>query len=177
MCRDSDNALYRKFYSKSIELGDYIAFILPINQFNNTSLYEFNLIYSENLGIKKYSDRNLHCCFNIYKRNMKGINKKPKYTLKDITLIEHHRTRKPLLNEEYDIRVCAFGSSLGKIVDYPNQFCREICIIINNDKFREKVNHLIITTDFKSIFPSISTPCIEVGRLYKYIKEQISEIK
>lgn len=31
----------QKFYKKSIEIGDYIAFILPISQLNNTrSMYE-----------------------------------------------------------------------------------------------------------------------------------------
>lgn len=59
--------LAQKFFKKSIQIGDYIAFILPISQLNNTqSLYEFDLIYSEDLGEQIYTDRKLHCCFNIY---------------------------------------------------------------------------------------------------------------
>lgn len=69
--------LIRKFYNKSIELGDYIAFILPIKFHNNNEvLYKFDLIYSEDLGMHKYSDVNLHCCFNIYRRPSNGLNKK-----------------------------------------------------------------------------------------------------
>ena len=34
----------QKFYKKSIEIADYIAFILPISQLNNTrSMYEFKV--------------------------------------------------------------------------------------------------------------------------------------
>lgn len=59
--------LARQFYNKSVEIADYIAFILPISQYkNNQQLYKFNLNYSEDLGLHKYSNRDLHCCFNIY---------------------------------------------------------------------------------------------------------------
>ena len=63
--------LARKFYKKSIQLGGCISFILPISQLNNSnSLYEFDLIYSENLGKLEYSNIKLHCCLNIYKRKL-----------------------------------------------------------------------------------------------------------
>lgn len=73
------NTLSVQFYKKSILLGDYIVFILPISQYkNNQQMFDFDLIYSEDLGIRKYSDRDVHCCLNIYKRNPNGLNKKPK---------------------------------------------------------------------------------------------------
>ena len=47
--------LAQKFYKQSIRIGDYIAFILPISQLNNTqSLFEFDLVYSEDLGECEY---------------------------------------------------------------------------------------------------------------------------
>ena len=68
-----------KFYKKSIQIADYISFILPISQFNNTiTLYEFDLVYSEDLGKQEYSDRKLHCCLNIYRRPKGGIFNKRK---------------------------------------------------------------------------------------------------
>lgn len=78
----------QKFFKKSVEIADYIAFILPISQLNNTkSMYEFDLIYSEDLGIQYYTDRDLHCCFNIYVRPKSGeLNKKPSTKLNDITI-------------------------------------------------------------------------------------------
>lgn len=43
----------QKFFKKSVEIADTIAFILPISQLNNTrSMYEFDLVYSEDLGIR-----------------------------------------------------------------------------------------------------------------------------
>lgn len=60
------NNLSRKFFKKAITHGDYIGFILPISQLNNRdSLYEFDLIYSIDLGIDSFSGRNIHCCFNL----------------------------------------------------------------------------------------------------------------
>ena len=69
----SRNNLAMQFCNKCFEYGDYVAFILPISQLNNTqSIYKFDLIHSENLGKIKYSDKMIHCCFNIYKRPISG---------------------------------------------------------------------------------------------------------
>lgn len=65
----NSNNLIKSFYNKAVLLSDYISFILPISQINNTQyLYKFDLVYSEDLGEQIYSDVSLHCCFNIYKR-------------------------------------------------------------------------------------------------------------
>ena len=79
-----------KKYKKSIKLGDYISFILPISQLNNNiKLFDFDFIYSENLGKRLYSDREVHCCFNIYERPINGkINKKQNYNLKLFLLLK-----------------------------------------------------------------------------------------
>ena len=77
------------FFNKSITLGKYIAFILPISQLNNTnSIYKYNLTYSKCLGILNYSDRNLHCCFNVYEQPQSGIlNKKISNKIEGIDII------------------------------------------------------------------------------------------
>lgn len=80
--------LAQKFFKKSIEIADYIAFILPISQLNNTSsMYEFDLIFSQDLGKINFSDRKLHCCFNIYRRPKNGLNQKESEKLEDISII------------------------------------------------------------------------------------------
>lgn len=69
----SKGNLFTQFYNKACELGDYIAFILPISQYNNeVKLYRFDLIYSEDLGKREYSGINVHCCLNIYRRPSGG---------------------------------------------------------------------------------------------------------
>lgn len=94
------NNLVVNFYNKCCELGDYIAFILPISQLNNNlQMYKFDLIYSYDLGILSYSGVKLHCCFNIYRRPKNGeLNKKPNVKLKDITIIEHRRKKRYISN-------------------------------------------------------------------------------
>lgn len=63
------NNLSRKFYNKAVGTADYIAFIQPISQLDNTnSMYYFDLVKSVDLGKTFFTDRYLHCCFNVYKR-------------------------------------------------------------------------------------------------------------
>jgi hypothetical protein len=62
------NNLSKAFCNKSFGIADYVVFILPISQLNNTqSIYKYDLIHSENLESQRYSDINIHCCLNIYK--------------------------------------------------------------------------------------------------------------
>ena len=70
----NSNSLSVKFYKKAIKECDYISFIQSISQLNNNKqMYEFDLIYSEDLGLKEYSGVKLHCCLNIYRKPQKGI--------------------------------------------------------------------------------------------------------
>ena len=65
--------LAKAFCNKSFEIAEYVSFILPISQLNNTqSIYKYDLIYSEDLKEQSYSDRKVHCCLNIYRRNKSG---------------------------------------------------------------------------------------------------------
>ncbi|MDE6285041.1 MAG: hypothetical protein K2M17_04780, partial [Bacilli bacterium] len=110
-------SLAQKFYRKSVEIADYIAFILPISQLNNTqSLYQFDLIYSEDIGTHVYTDRKLHCCLNIYKRPDNGIlNSKPKNKINGINI--KRKYNKGYEEMEYDIRICGWGDgTAGKIL-------------------------------------------------------------
>lgn len=169
------NDLVSKFYRKSIEIADYIVFILPIRQYkNDVLLYEFDLIYSEDLGYRKFSGIDVMCCLNIFKRPSKGLNKKPNYKLKSINIDEHHRTRS-YLDKEYDYRFCSFGSALGKEC-LKDTYCKEYCLTID-EKYKNKVVEILRKTDFKKEFPSVSSPYVGKWQIYKYIKEQIPEIE
>lgn len=175
----SRNTLSVQFYKKSIQLGDYIAFILPISQYkNNMQMYEFDLIHSEDLGERKYSDRKVHCCLNIYRRpNNKQLNKKPNYKLEDVEIREYRRNgtyKKPNI---YDFGMCSWGASIGKKVEYVGQYAQEDYIIIHNNKYKQQILDLCKNTDWKNLYPYISTPKIQTWKIYKYIKEQIPEIK
>lgn len=108
--------LMTQFYLKAITECDYISFILPISQLNNDiKLYQFDLIYSEDLGDRLYSNMNVHCCLNIYKRP-KVLNKRPNYKLEDVTIKEIRVNRNPKRAKlydgfSYDYAICAWGGS------------------------------------------------------------------
>lgn len=175
------NTLSVKFYKQAIKFGDYISFILPISQINNNQqMFEFDLIYSEDLGERTYTDRQLHCCLNIYKRNPNGLNKKPDYKLKDVIIKEHRRTGQQCDNQEFDIGICSFGSGIiGKIPKHFGQYAKEFYFKINNEKLKDKIIALIKNTDWEhDVCNGISGQTnLAQWQVYKYIKEQIPEIE
>ena len=172
------NTLSVKFYKKSIQSGDYISFILPISQFNNNQqMYEFDLIYSEDLGLKKYTDRNIHCCFNIYKRPRDILNKKPNYKLRDVEIKEYRRSGTYKKPEKYDFGMCSWGASLGKEVEHVGQYAQENYIIVKNQRYKKEILELCKKTDWKNLYPFVSTPKVQTWKIYKYLKEQIPEIQ
>lgn len=180
----SHNTLTTRFYKKSVSLCDYISFILPISQLNNNhELFEFDLIYSEDLGVRIYSDKEVHCCFNIYRRPLNNkLNKKPKLKLKDVEIRDyrrnrvstHEKTKKE--NFKYDLRICIFGSSIGKEVEFEGQYVKESCIKIHNDSYKEKIIHILRSANWCDIYNMTKSPNLSNWQIYKYIKEQIPEI-
>lgn len=176
------NILAVQFFKHATKLGDYVVFILPISQYkNNYQMYEFDLIYSEDLGLQKYTDRELQCCFNIYKKPYNSLNKKPNYKLKDIEIKENRRAGQQVLNiKDYDVGICSFGSGIiGKQPQYKGQYAKEFYFKIHNEKLKNKVIELISTTDWeKEVCNGISGQTnLAQWQVYKYIKEQIPEIE
>lgn len=175
------NILATKFFKHSIKHSDYISLILPITQLNNLQkLFEFNLLYSEDLGVVRFSNlKDVHCCFNIYKRPTNGFNSKPDYTLKDITLIEYKRGKEAEKPNNYDFVICTWGNgSCGKIPQYIGQYAQEHYFIINNKELKDKIIKVCKNTDWKNEVapPNTSSKKIQSWRIYKYLKEQIPEI-
>jgi len=169
-----------QFYKKSVKISDYIAFIMPLSFKDNTKqVYDFDLIYSEDLGLREYSDREIHCCFNIYKRPKNGLNKgltnKPK-KLKDIKIIEVRLGNKFV--EEFDYAICSWGS-VGKKITKPNtnQFSKEFYFKIYNEQFKDSILKLLETTNWLNISNNKSTPNLLQWQVYKYLKEQIPELE
>ena len=147
-------------------------------------MYYFDLIYSEDLGLQHYSDRDLHCCLNIFKRPISCLNKKNDYKLKDVVIKENRRTTKttkPQVDASlYDVGICSYGSGIiGKTPKYVGQYVKEFYFKINNDMFREKIVRLIETTDWEhDVCNGISGQTnLSQWQVYKYLKEQIPELE
>ena len=141
-------------------------------------MYEFDLVYSKDLGLHNYSEKQLHCCFNIYRRpNNNVFNKRPNYKLKDITLRQSRRRNgispSDIDINDYDIAVCIRGDgSAGKICTSLDQYNDILLVKCHNIKHREAVISAIecLRNHFTT---SISSLNITSWQVYKYLKEQI----
>ena len=169
--------LAQKFYKKSVIIGDCIAFILPISQLDNqNSLYEFDLIYSEDLGKQNYSGVELHCCFNIYKRPDFGLNKKDSYKLKDIVIVRQD-SKKYNEIQNYDIRMCYWGDgSAGKILKEAEKYSAEYKIIVKNNILKDKVIKLLKGLDWHKELNCIAMLKIQQFHIHKTLKKYIPEL-
>jgi hypothetical protein len=170
--------LAQKFYKKSVEISDYIAFILPISQLNNIqSMYEFDLIHSEDLGVRTYTDRDLHCCFNIYKRPESGeLNKKLTTKLKDITI--YRQDSKGYEKRDFDVRMCYWGDgSAGKILKDGEKYSAEYKIKINNNNIKQQVIEILSTFDWKEYLNCIAMRKIQQFHIIDVLKKEIPKIK
>ena len=169
--------LAQKFYKKSIDFGDYIVFILPISQLNNNrTFYEFDLLYSEDLGFKEYSGIKLHCCFNIYKRPTNGLSKPIKTKLKDISIIR--QDSKGYENKEFDVRMCYWGNgSAGKILSNGENYSGEYKIQIHNEDLKEKIIKVLANVDWKKELNKIAMTRIKQYDIINLLKREIPEIE
>jgi len=170
--------LAQKFFKKSIEIADTIAFILPISQLNNTqSMYEFDLVYSEDLGIKHYTDRDLHCCFNIYCRPKSGeLNKKSSTKLKDISI--YRQDSSEYNDKDFDIRMCYWGDgTAGKILKDNEHYSAEYKIKINNKDLYGEIYKVLSTFDWKEYLNCIAMRKIQQFHIINVLKDNIGGIK
>jgi len=163
------NSMLKKFYKHSHLISDYIVFILPISQLNNNNeLYQFNLIYSEDLGIHNYTNKELHCCLNIYKKPLQHKSK-PNNKLKDIKFIGWRNCNKI----KSDFKLICYGARTGDIIYEDEIYANSLGFIINNKNIKEKVINVLLDNKFRAKYNNISTPNLTQWQVYKYLKEQI----
>jgi hypothetical protein len=173
------NDLVYKFYKKSIEIANYISFILPISKLNNTSMmYQFDLIYSENLGDRLFSGRNIRCCFNIYQKPISDkLNKKIIIKLNDLEIIRQDQKSYPDILE-YDLRMAHWGNGcVGKILKENEHYSNEYKIIIHNEKLKNKIIKVLTSINWKQKLNCVSMLRIYKKDIYNLLKEQIPEIE
>lgn len=155
--------LAQRFFRHAATFADYIAFILPISQLNNTqSLYEFDLIHSEDLGVRDYSGRRLHCCFNVYLRPAHGLNKKPSVANKLVRIIRNDMQGYD--KAPYDVRICGWGNgSAGKILTEGEHYSCEYKIKVLDESRKTEI------VDFIKSYPWVKKACgIAMRRLKQF---------
>jgi len=169
--------LARAFCNKSFEIADYVSFILPISQLNNdNSIYKFDLIYSENLGRIKFTDREVPVCLNIYKRPKFGLNKRKSYKdsiieIKEVTKQRQEHRRTYIGDFKYDVGICAWGAAIGKEVYDEDEYARSFWICIKDRDNVQYYKDLILNADWQSIYHMTGTPVIAQWQVYKYVED------
>ena len=169
--------LAQKFFKKAVAVGDYIAFILPISQLNNTqSLFEFDLVHSEDLGVREYSGRRLHCCFNIYRRPENGLNKKPSNKLKMVAFSRNDS--KGFGDFRYDLRMCAWGDgTAGKILEGGEHYAAEYKIRVSDEcTYRDEVIAYLKGFDWRSYMKCIAMRKIQIFHIINILKARFPQI-
>jgi len=103
--------------------------------------------------------------------------KKPNMKLKDVEIKEYRRNGSYKNPENYNYGMCSWGQSIGKETKYVGQYAQELYFIIRNQQHKDNIINLLINTDWKNLYPFISTPKIQAWKIYKYLKEQIPELQ
>lgn len=174
----SRNNLARKFFNISAGYADYIAFILPISQYENVaSLYQFDLIRSEDLGLVPFyfegEIREVRCCFNVYKRPLVGLNKKKVYKFEEVMVREVitrsrvGRETKGLYSEEEAadkgvIRLRSWGDI--SLVDSSQPYYASEIHVTSSD---EGIVEFVRGFDWGCVASKTATPSLNPWRVYE----------
>ena len=135
-------------------------------------------MHSEDLGVKEYSGKKVHCCFNIYKRPLNGLNSKPDYKTEVIEVREVReviKNQNPKCNKElddfqYDIAICAWGAATGKECSV-GQYAKTFYIKIKDVDNLHYYKNLILNADWCNIYKMNGVLNLLQWQLFKYVKE------
>lgn len=150
-------SLAHKFWKRCIQYGDYVAWILPISQLKtNPMMYEFDLIYSEDIGNIIFSGcKPVRCCFNIYRRPKKGLNTRYNSNLKEVSFIRSDS--KGYADFDYEFRMICWGGRAGKLLKENEPDLAMVYKIKVNDPSKKRyVREIIERTDWLHERPAVS---------------------
>ena len=164
------NNLARSFYKHACKMGDYIGFILPISQFENSdSLYHFDLIKSVDLGVFEYSNTKVHCCYNLYQRPKNGkLNSKPKLSSELFTI--HRDDQYGYKSVEYDFAICRRGN-VGTLRTERLETQTYKIKVMDSTKI-EEVKNTILKFDWQNYKKHQSAPSISKNDIYRLFKSE-----
>ena len=169
-----------KFFKKAVSISDYVAFLLPLSQLNNSGMfYEFDLLSSNRLGKHDFSGCALDCVFNIYKRpaggalNQKPVSRQYAKKLSDITISEV-RVKNRVVTD-YDVKICAWGS-VGKQILEGEHYAKEIYIKVNRPDIKDDVVRLVASADWRSLYSMNGVCNLAQWHVVKYLKDNISDL-
>ena len=96
-------------------------------------------------------------------------------TFKDLNIIGWRKCKNS--NIKCDFYICCYGVKIGKIVEKTSNLVNLNGIQIKNKDLYNKIFNIFQETDWCKIYPMTSTPNLLQWQVYKYLKEQIPELK
>lgn len=165
------NTLSVRFFKKSL-YAEYIVFIQPVSQLNNNQqMFEFDLIYSEDLGkVSFYNEqrdiRDVPCCLNIYKKPSGEFNKKRKYKYSNFSVREVRHTSKCSREryEDYGEGICAWGASVGVPVSEGKSYAKEFYFSGDSE-----IINFCMRFDWMSVCSKTATPNLVQWQVYEEV--------
>jgi predicted RNA methylase len=156
------------FFNKSYTLSRYIAYILPINYYYKD---DKELIYKEDLDIMKYSERDVHCCFNIYDKNnnVKKFEYKLPFDIKNDTSNITH----------YDFKIKRIGEYIGRIIKDDENIKSFYYIVFNknnSEELKSKVKYVFENYNWLNK-KFVSFPYIGINYITEILLQEIPELK
>lgn len=166
--------LVQKFIEKSLEHSDYVAFVIPGDNYKKPSkLKGVKLYKSFMLPKAKYSGVALDCCFNIYTKGVEKVKK-----VKGVEVVEWHKNSNAKRTLEWeqkdcDFRIVSFGG-IRILKPEEKTYCGEIKI-----KFEKKVNFTPILEAYlkKKAKTSVSTGAIHHKEIIDLIYDTYEDLR
>lgn len=134
-------------------------------------MYEFDLVYSGNLGTILFSDiKPVECCFNVYCRPPSGnLNK---HTKLDIHGVKFKRSdNKGYDSFDYDFRLCCWGSHTGCILEEHEKDYAVTYKIKVIPELRDKVVEIIRNTDWSKVRSNVSCRNLTKSAIVKVLND------
>lgn len=166
------NILLIKFCKKCFRCGDFVAFIEPISQLNNTaSIFEFDLVKSVDLGLVPFSgSRSVPCCFNVYVRPACGENRKSVDKMRSVSF--RRSDSEGYEDFPYDLRLICWGGRTGQLLNEGEaDHAATYKIKCSDGVDKERVREALLSARWESLKPNTSMRKIQLSSIVKVLKE------
>jgi len=125
------NNLTRAFIKKACQIAKHVVMLIPATFHNRQGAIKYKLLKSEYCGMIQYPTTQINSTINYYVSELHNI---PRYR-SDIVVVDKRTSKQGTLqrnntiNEsDYDIGICAWGTSVGKILKRSGEYCLELWI-------------------------------------------------
>lgn len=166
--------LLNQIFNKLNKICHYAGLILPISWLNKNKYY--NLLYSVDITPQLYSNKIIHCCFNIYDCNQKII-KSRNYMIPGIK-IHHERYSKSINHNNFIFKIRRIGSKIGKLIE-DNEKIKSYYIIelsFNND-LNKKIKKWFNEYNWLNIRNYVSFEYLNIEDIYKHLSLNFPELQ